>query len=137
MKIAVEFPDPEVAARDLLAWAIEELGETADCTIGVPAGWSIDAGTLVQVRVDGTDSSDHPIALHAVTRVTVFAAGPSAAKALAGRLHGLVLGPRPDAPTAIVRVLPLIGPAPAGVDPDTRAELAWFTVRTTVRAIPI
>lgn len=126
MKPLVTYPDVEEMAVDHLAADLEDL----DCTVGIglPATWSTESDPHVQVAFDGTPTDEHPIRQRSTLRIVVWAATTSAAKELANLAHGLLLARHP--------YRPLTGLLPAH-DDEHDAELASFTVRATVRSIPI
>ncbi len=129
MKVAVTYPDPEVALVDLL----EQLLDDEDCTVsvGVPDDWTPSTGNHVEVALDGTPVERHPIAIMPTLRVVAHTATPSEAKRLALLCQGLLLAHPGGDPVGSIR--PGTGLLVAR-DPDTRAELASFTVRTTLRS---
>lgn len=136
MKLEVEYPDVERAMRDLLADLVAPHEPDVTVGVGVPDGWDpLTSDPHLQVACDGTPSQVHPIVAHHTVRVVAWAASPTEAKALAALAQGLLLGVGAQQP--IAALLPLTGLLPAR-DPDTRAELASFTVRATTRsqAIP-
>lgn len=126
--MSVTYPDPERQAVDDLTDAFADQGETVTVGIGVPTDWTPGDTTHVQVAWDGTPRDLHPVALRPTLRITVWASGPSEAKRVALLAHGLLL--------ARGQYHQLTGPFPTR-DPQTRADLASFTVRATVRSEPL
>lgn len=126
----VTFPDPERAVVDLLQHLTDEDDPPVTVSVGVPEGWTPEAPTHLEVAWDGTPETSHPVAEHPTIRIVVRAATTSVAKATAARARGLLLAH--DGTPPVVSIRPLVGVMPAR-DPDTRDELAWFTVRVTVR----
>lgn len=134
MKPAVTYPDPERAIRDLLAGLLDDHDETATVAVGVPADWTTASGSHVQVAWDGTPTQQPPIVIYPTIRITAWSASTTEAKRLALLCQGLLLAHTGGGSVGAIR--PLTGVLPAR-DPDTRAELATFTVRATVRSTPI
>lgn len=136
-KVAVTYPDPEVAMVDLVKELLEDQGETATVAVGVPTDWDpedVDQVNHVQVNWDGTPRLQHPIAIDPTIRIVTWSITASEAKRLALLVHGLILAH--DGTGDIKATKPLVGPQPDR-DTENRADLAWFTVRATVRAEPI
>lgn len=129
MKPTVTYPDVERAAVDLITALMADQDTTVG--VGVPGDWRKDVSVPhLQVAWDAT-TLDHPVLAHATIRVTAWHHQPTAAKALADTAMGRVLA---HVGHGLIRaVRPLTGLLPA-YDHDTRAELASFTVRATVRA---
>lgn len=133
-KPAVTYPDPERAVVDrLTAWLAAE-GESVTVAVGVPDTWTPASLPHLSVAWDGTPLHRHPVAEMPTIRVTAWSASPTTAKRLAHLALGLLCAHTGDA--TIGAVTRLAGPQPAR-DEATRAELAWFTVRVTVRSNPI
>lgn len=127
MRPLVTYPDAERIAVDDLTADIADLDETATVGVGVPADWTRDSDPHLQLAIDGT-SDDHPIAQRHTLRVTARARDATEAKRVAHLAHGLLLARHQyRALTGIFTTR----------DPDSGAELASFTVRATVRSIPI
>lgn len=120
MKPAASFPDPEPLVRPILTAAFP----TATVGIGVPEGWSPASPTHIEVAWDGTPIVTNTLALSTI-RILVRAATTTEAKrvALLAQAH-LLTDPS---------ITPSVGVQPIR-DPDTRAELAWFTVRVARRS---
>ncbi len=138
---AHQVPDAEKAVRALLTAAMASptctvaIDLPADWTPGVPGDPSRPASPPhVQPQWDGTNLAGHQITATATVRVVVWAATKSLAKDTAARAQALLLAHDGTPPISTVR--PGVGPVPAR-DPDTRAEMAWFTVRVTVRTTPL
>lgn len=128
MKPVVEWPDVERLMVDL----IDGFDITDTVGVGVPSGWTPDAGVHAQVALDGTTTIIVSVMQRHTMRVTVWAETTTAAKAAAARLQAnLHAHPGGEGITAIK---PLTGTLPAK-DPDTGAELASFTVAAVVRSI--
>lgn len=134
MKPAVTFPDAERAVVDLLAGLIGPHQPDATVGIGVPPGWGTSSPPHIEVDWDGTPTNFHPVADRPTIRVVVRARTTSEAKRLAQLARGLLLAH--TGAGDIARIRPGVGVMPAR-DPDTKAELASFTLLVTVRAIPI
>lgn len=128
MRPVVTYPDVERQAVDDLDDALGDLGETVTVGIGVPTDWTPGDTTHAQVALDGTPRDLHPVAQQSTIRVTVWASGPTEAKRVANLAHGLLL-----ALPSYKRLTGLL----ATRDPQTRADLASFTVRANVRSTPI
>lgn len=125
----VTFPDPEVIAVDHLKARMLALGETATVSVGVPKRWKPDTSPPhVSVAWDGTPWQRRHTAMRAAIRVTARAETTSEAKRLALLAQGIM--------HAFSGVREQLGVMPTR-DPDTEAELAWFTVGLMVRSIPV
>ena len=131
MNAPLAFPDPEKAVRTLLSTLI---APPATVAIGVPTTWTADADPHLQVSWDGTRVPTHRLIAHALIRVTAWATSTSTAKALALDAEARLCAH--DGTGAISTIRPATGVMPAR-DPDTRAELASFSVRVTFRSIPL
>lgn len=131
---AVLIPDVERLVIDYLQ-AIRGTHFPAGATIGVgiPATWTPAAPAHIQIVSDGTPTMTWPIVASPTVRVVVRAASTTLAKSIAAMAMGLLCaGGWPPS----FSILPLTGVLPAS-DPDTRAQLASFTLRVTVRSQPI
>lgn len=133
MRTAVEWPDPEIASRELAATLLEDTDPAVTVQIGVPSDWAKGSPTHVQVRWDGTPKRIPFVALHATVSFVIRATTPSEAKRVALLLMGLIDGPLPAGTVHSAQTLN--GPATAR-DPKTLAELASFTAQVTVRSTP-
>lgn len=131
-KPVAAYPDVEHLIVDHLAGLLEP----EDCTVGVgvPTGWSPSSTPHVEVAWDGTPEVVHPIVARATVRIVARAGTSTAAKALALAAQAVILGGSP--PAGVANIQSLTGVLPAR-DPDTRAELASFTVRVNVRAVAV
>ena len=128
----LRFPDVERCARDLL----DEL-TPSPTTVGISVPDNRDkAGSPphLQVAWDGTFPASSRLIATATIRVTAWSATTSAAKSAALDAHARLCAHRGG--TGITLIRPGVGPMPAR-DPETGAELAWFTVRATVRPTPL
>jgi hypothetical protein len=125
MRARARFDDPEVELVDVLDVLLVDV----DCVVVVamPDDWTPDESTLVQVAWDATQTIEQVVAF-CTMRVSVWGATTSAVKDLALLVQGLLL----EQPSA----RPLAGPFPAR-DPNTRAEVASFTVRWSTRSTTI
>lgn len=132
-KPLVVYPDPEVAAVDLVQTLMTLEGESGTVAVGVPEDWTPATGTHVQVAWDGTPELAHPVVAFPTVRITVWAAEPSEAKRVALLLQGHLLA---HVGGTLRNIRPLTGVLPAQ-DPATRAELATFTVRCATRSTVI
>lgn len=133
-RLAVTYPDAEKETRALLAALLEEQDIDATVAIGIPHDWTPDTGDHLQVSSDGTPSIAHPVVSHSTIRITAWSASTSRAKELANLAFGLLCAH--DGTPPIAAILPLTGVLPAR-DPESRAELAYVTVRVSVRSVPI
>lgn len=133
MKPIVTYPDVERVTVDLLALIVYPHEPTVTVGIGVPADWTPAEPDHLQVTCDGTPAMDHPVAVHSTVRIVAWSATPTRAKELANLALGLLLAHGGAEP--IAAITPLTGMLPAR-DTATRAELASFTVRVTVRSVP-
>jgi len=129
---ALRFPDVERSAVDLLD---ELTPDPATVGISLPDDWDrAESPIHLQVGWDGTFITASRITANATVRVVAWAATATAAKAAALDAHARLCAHRGGHSITLIR--PLVGPQPAR-DADTGAELAWFTVRATVRATPL
>lgn len=134
MKVRATYPDVERAVVDLLTELVGTIEPDVTVGVGVPADWNVEHDPHLQVSCDGTPTLDHPIAAHSTVRIVAWAETTSRAKELANLAHGLIVAHDGAPPIAGVRTLTGLFPAR---DPETRAELASFTVRVSVRSTPI
>lgn len=134
MKPTVTYPDAERAMVDLLDELIAAHEPAATVSVGVPEGWQPTSPPHLQVAFDGSPDGDHPFADRPTIRIVARASTTTEAKRLAHLARGLLLAHRGGG--GFARIRPGIGVLPAR-DVDTHAELASFTVLTTVRSIPI
>jgi hypothetical protein len=134
MRNPAAFPDPERAVVDLLTDLMDLHDETVTVSVGVPSGWQPSSTPHLEVAWDGTPIIEQRIMAHATIRVVARAGSTTEAKRLALLAQGLLAAHDGTAPVSVIR--PLTGPLPAR-DPDTRAELASFTVRASTRAVLI
>lgn len=125
MRPRAEFPDIEVDVADVL----DDLLADEECStgVGLPDEWKPTDPPYVGCAWDSTEAIAQVLAF-ATVRITVWASSTGEAKRLARLTHGLLLE-RPEA-------RPLAGPFPAR-DPQTRAEIASFTIRWSARSVPI
>jgi hypothetical protein len=134
MRTPAAFPDPERAVVDLLTELMDLYDETVTVGVGVPGGWRPDHSPHLEVAWDGTPIIEQRTMAHATVRVVARAGSTTEAKRLALLAQGLLAAHDGTGPISVVR--PLTGPLPAR-DPDTRAEIASFTVRASTRAVLI
>lgn len=127
----LRFPDVERSTKDLLD-ALTPPPITVG--IGVPNAWTTESATHLQVGWDGTLVAASRLIATATIRVTAWASSTSAAKAAALDAHARLCAHRAGSGISLIR--PGVGPMPAR-DDTTHAELAWFTVRVTVRSTPL
>jgi hypothetical protein len=128
----LRFPDVETCARDLL----DDLTPgPATVGIAVPADWDkAESPPHLQVAWDGTLTASSRLIATATIRVCAWAGSATAAKAAALDAHARLCAHRGGHSINLIR--PGVGPVPV-TDPDTGADLAWFTVRATVRSTPL
>lgn len=134
MKPRVTYPDVERATVDLLADLVVAREPDVSVGVGIPTDWTVEHDPHLQVSCDGTPTLDHPIVAHSTVRIVAWAATTSRAKELANLAHGLIVAH--DGAPPVAGVSTLTGLLPAR-DPETRAELASFTVRISIRSTPI
>ncbi len=121
------FPDPEPIMVDYLQAALDDLGETVTVSVGVPKNWKAETSPPhISVAWDGTPWMRRYVAMRGAMRMTVRAETTGEAKRLALLAQGIT--------HAMPGVREQLGVMPTR-DPDTEAELAWFTVGLTVRSI--
>ena len=134
MKATVTYPDVEIEVKDLLRYLIASHEPTVTVSVGVPSTWKPSSPPHIEVALDTTDTSEHPVASRSLVRIVARSNSTSRSKELANLAHGLLCGY--DGDDLISGIRPALGLIPAR-DPDTRAELASVTVRVTTRSIPI
>lgn len=134
MKIAAQYPDVERLTLDLLQALIAPHEPGINVALGVPSDWGATSPEHLQIAWDGTAEGQHPVIAHATIRVTAWAHGATRAKAIAALAQALLLAHAGGA--GITSITWLTGLLPA-IDPATRADIASFTVRATVRAQPL
>lgn len=131
MTDALRFPDVERAAKTLL----DDLTPPPSTVgIGVPESWTEASPIHLQIGWDGTLVNQSRLIATATIRVVAWAAEPTQAKTAALDAHARLCAHRGGGGINLIR--PGVGPIPAR-DPDTGAELAWFTVLATVRSTPL
>jgi hypothetical protein len=135
MRPTVAQPDAERAMVDVLTEALAAREPTTTVGIGVPIGWTpTSSPTHAEVAWDGTPGGQWPITARPTIRIVVRAASTTTAKATAALCQALLLAY--EGGHGITTISPLVGITPAR-DPDTEAELAWFTVAVTTRLTPL
>ena len=127
----LRFPDVERLVRDLLDTLTPS---PITVGIGVPDAWATTSPTHLQVGWDGTIVASSRLIATATVRVVAWAPSTSAAKSAALDAHARLCAHRAGSGISLIR--PGVGPMPAR-DDTTRADLAWFTVRVTVRSTPL
>lgn len=128
-KPTVSYPDIERSLIDGVITEMAEEGETVTVGIPVPTAWVKGTTTHVQVAVDGIDMADHPIVARATARFTIWDDQTTEAKRVANALMAILLANR----VGSVACRPLTGTV-ATQDPDTRAQLATFSVLAVMRS---
>lgn len=118
--------DAERATVDYLKAALLARGQDVTCGVNEPTPWADATKPHVQVMSDGTPSATYPMTAAATIRLTAWATGTTAAKALAGLAQGIMLA-HPGG-GGIQSVNFLTGMQPTR-DADTGAQLATSTVR--------
>jgi len=131
VKLIVTFGDAERLIVDHLS----PLLPAATVGVGVPSARPVPAGEVLpsdhlQVVWDGTPIVEYPVLARATVRLVAWAQTTSDAKALADTAQALLLGT--PAPVGVASIRPITGIVPAR-DPDSRAELASFTVQVNLR----
>ena len=132
--MSVRFPDPQVAARDLirsvLAGRAEPEAQGAFVGTRVPGttGDDLPALPYVLVRVDGA-SRTAQLDKAAIIRVTIWHVDEGAAMALAELVEALAVG---SASAQVRSVQPLASPI-ATTDPDTGSPLAFLRFTAHLR----
>ena len=129
--MAVTFPDPRRAVRDLLKRLLAARSESfvQGVTVSTKAPTSSSALPFVQVKSDGR-YRDSRLNGRAVVRVLVYHRDEGLGEDLAGLAEALLL----DSSSPEVRGFsPVMGPMPT-TDPDTGAPLSYFTI--TARLTP-
>lgn len=121
---AYTFADAERSIVDYLNSVLAENVTTGFPTPNAAATFT----SAVQVAWDGTPTVEYPVTERATVRVTAWAKQPTTAKALAGKVQGLVLSHPGDA--SVFAVHPLTGRLP-GRDADTGLFFCSFTCRVS------
>lgn len=124
--------DVEKVARDLLRAAVtaKSGAGSVGCTNDVPVGWTPSSKPHLSVFMDG-GTTVWPVAQFATVRVVARAATNDAAKDLARWAEAVLLS---HGGTVFPQVQPLLGVVPVK-DQETGHQLAWFTVRVSVRTV--
>jgi hypothetical protein len=128
VKPLVSYPDVE---REVLDWLETDLaaeGYTVTVGVPVPQAWVKGSTTHVQVAVDEA-TLVHPVIVKALVRITVWDDASTEAKRVANAAQAILLSNSDGGVTSVTGVV-------ATHDPDTRAELATFTVLTILRSDP-
>lgn len=128
------FPDAEIATKDLLKALIAPHEPTVTVGIAVPDNWTTESPDHLQVSLEGPTDVERAITSSSTVRITAWSASTSRAKELVSLAFGLLCAHAGGDGIAVI--VPLTGPLPAR-DPDNRGELAYVTVRVTVRSIPV
>jgi hypothetical protein len=128
--VAVSFPDPQLAVRDLLRAICASRTEpyATGATVSTKPPAENQALPYVQVRSDGR-FRDARLNGRASVRVLVWHKDEGLGEELAGLLEALLLS---SASADIRGFSPLTGPIPTG-DPDTGAPLSYFTLTARLR----
>jgi hypothetical protein len=129
--VAVTFPDPRRASRDLLRSLLAARTEpyAQGVTVSTKAPTSTSALPFVQVKSDGR-FRDSRLNGRATVRVLVYHRDEGLGEDLAGLAEALLL----DSSSPEIRGFsPISGPIPTE-DPDTGAPLSFFTI--TARLTP-
>lgn len=133
MDTPIEFPDPQLAVRDLLrvVLANDDLGENATVsTRGIPGADESRSFPYIQVRSDGS-FRDARLNGRATVRVLVYHEDEGKSQALALRAEARLLAASSD---KVRGCSPVTGPLPPiGGDPDTGDPLSYFTITARLR----
>lgn len=126
-------PDVQQRIVDLLTAELDDIGQDATVSVGVPTDWAPSSSEHIEVAWDGTPELTWPVAIFPTVRLVARAHSTSAAKRLASLAQGLLAayGGGDD----ITSIRPLTGVLPAR-DPETEAEIASVTMRVAVRSEP-
>ncbi|HEY9314634.1 hypothetical protein [Williamsia sp.] len=133
--------EPADAVRIIKDWLATEIAALASSpafagvTVGLelPADWTLGESPAAVVLFDDSGPSDWPITTQPTIRCTIWATDRDIAIAVVRRCFGLLLGKR----------IPGIATVRPGVsiqeskDPNNKAIVASFTVRTRVRTIAV
>jgi len=123
-------PDAERVIVDFLTAALAARAQDVTVGVDLPTTWTTTTKPHVQVALDGTPSVTYPILWRASVRVTAWASGTTAVKALAALCEGLLLSHSGSVQVASVQSLTGVLPTR---DPDTGAQLASVSVRVNLR----
>lgn len=118
--------DAERATVDYLTAELAAHGQDVTCGVNMPTVWADATKPHVQVALNGTPSSTYPMTAAATIRLTAWATGTTAAKALAGLAQGIMCAHPGGGGIQSVQFLTGVLPTK---DPDTGAQLATATVR--------
>lgn len=134
MRTAVRPADPANLLADFYEAVLPSIPDPPQCTVGLGLldGWQPSAPRHVGV-FDDSGPSRWPISTRPILRVTIWASDRAAARDLAGLCMGLALGRKVP---GIANVREPSGILDA-VDPKNSGLMASFTVRTTVRTLPL
>lgn len=134
MKALRKPADPAKSAKDYLAATLPDLLDINGLTVGlvVPEDWTLKSPPHVSV-FDDSGPGRWPVATRPVLRVTVWAKGRTLAREIAGSCAGVLLAHKIPG-IANVREPSSILDAR---DPKNGGLMASFTVRTSVRTLPI
>lgn len=124
-RIPVDHAGP---VKDFLTTQVGADTPAASVALSLPTDWTPTSPVAVVVAADGGSLDEWPVYTGDQVRVTVWAAGRTEARRLAGRCMGWLLALR----------VPGIGVRPGtglidARDPDTGGFIAGFTVRTRAR----
>lgn len=126
--------DEELLIRDLLRDKITATNTNAGCTLAVPSDWTPGSKPHLTVASDGSPAGVWPIVAWPTVRVVARAADATASKALANIAMSWLLDH--DGTDGVSQIRRLVGVMPAH-DPETRHDLAWFTVRCGIRTTTV
>lgn len=132
MTVEVTFPDPEIAAVDILTDMMPSRWDE-ELTVGVelPDDWTTGSLEHVQVQWDGTPGHDREVLAYCTVRIVAWAGTRTNSKRLCGvAVAALTAHEGGDGVSSIDR---LTGVQPAK-DPTTGAHIAAATVRMTMRS---
>lgn len=128
MSVLVTFPDVERVIVDHLDGLV-----TPPVSVGVPSGWqpTTDTPIVIEVASDGVPVAQWPIVQYVTVRVVARGRSTTAVKAAAAEAQALLLATPWPSDVSSIRFLTGILPAR---DPDTRVEVASFTVEVALRS---
>ncbi|MDG3012147.1 hypothetical protein G4X40_18555 [Rhodococcus sp. D2-41] len=125
----LRFPaDAAGKVKDHLAARLAATDPGVTVALNLPATWTPDRPAHVAVFDDGGAAS-WPVATHPMIRVTVWAKGRSAARAVASRCMGFLLADRIPGVAHTTEPSALLDAR----DGDNHAAMASFLLRVTIR----
>jgi len=124
--------DAAVPVKNYLVSCLSVPEPEVTAALNLPPKWAPETHPPAVVVFDDSGPTRWPIATHPQIRVTVWAHGRTRARTIAGLCLGWLLAGRVPG----VKISPGTSIIDAR-DPDNGGDMASFTVRTTVRTVPL